>query len=352
MRRRPYRKNRPSSSQPEQPLELLSASTKRRIAAFATVALLIIWSALLLFWPQAATGVSFLIAVLLILLFGVVNQVSRDEMQRIKLLESVINIVLGDDAPSFSMRLQTVPRRKLANSVASVLKFLIALTAFLAFVISVSSVQLNRSQPPISQPIQVHSPLIAATPTATFQQVPLPTTVPLTLTITLTPLLPTSTSMTNSVAGLSSPVNTQPSPAFTATSTIRVSPTSTLAVATQTPQVSPTSIYNQVIEILTPRVAIMEIENAGKKGEAVLLANFSHDIDLDGWSLADDFGNSFQFRDTKLMEGSILRLHTGRGDSTARDIYWNLNAPIWAKSLPTLTLSDEVGAPVDVLRVQ
>ncbi len=96
----------------------------------------------------------------------------------------------------------------------------------------------------------------------------------------------------------------------------------------------------------------MEIENAGKKGEAVLLANFSHDIDLDGWSLADDFGNSFQFRDTKLMEGSILRLHTGRGDSTARDIYWNLNAPIWAKSLPTLTLSDEVGAPVDVLRVQ
>ena len=52
-------------------------------------------------------------------------------------------------------------------------------------------------------------------------------------------------------------------------------------------------------------------------------------VDMTGWTLADEDGNTFTFPSFALNAGAFVRVWTKAGSSTATDLYWGLGAPVW-----------------------
>jgi len=66
-------------------------------------------------------------------------------------------------------------------------------------------------------------------------------------------------------------------------------------------------------------------------GEAVQIANDSDlTVNLQGWRLAKENGQTYTFGGLSLFPGGGVKLHTGTGTDTSVDVYWNQTAPIWA----------------------
>jgi len=64
------------------------------------------------------------------------------------------------------------------------------------------------------------------------------------------------------------------------------------------------------------------------------------DEDLTGWTLEDAQNHTYTFRSFTLNAGSKVKLHTGKGDDSAEDLYWNKNTPVWNNSGDVATLKD------------
>ncbi|MEU6273152.1 lamin tail domain-containing protein [Streptomyces populi] len=80
----------------------------------------------------------------------------------------------------------------------------------------------------------------------------------------------------------------------------------------------------------------VEITNSGRRG-----------IDLDGWTLSDRQGNRYTFNHYRLAGRSTVRVHTGYGRDTSRDLYQDRRNEVWDNHSDTATLRTERGRFVD-----
>lgn len=77
----------------------------------------------------------------------------------------------------------------------------------------------------------------------------------------------------------------------------------------------------------------VEIENYGEVAQ-----------DFTGWTLQDLQEHVFDFPEGFVLEpGGVVVVHTGVGDDTASDLYWNMGSPIWNNDADVATLMDAEG---------
>lgn len=87
--------------------------------------------------------------------------------------------------------------------------------------------------------------------------------------------------------------------------------------------------------------------NRALNGEWVEVRNTSrHGVDLRGFTLTDRDGNRYRFPRIRLDGGSSIRVHTGQGRDTHRDVYQDRRQQIWDRH-DTATLRDQRGNVVD-----
>jgi len=63
-------------------------------------------------------------------------------------------------------------------------------------------------------------------------------------------------------------------------------------------------------------------------------------VDLDGWYVRDESGKEYRFRRFVLQPGEDVTLHSGSGEDTDSDLYWNSNRAIWNNNGDRLLLYD------------
>ncbi|MGW3658714.1 lamin tail domain-containing protein [Streptomyces sp. NPDC005151] len=80
----------------------------------------------------------------------------------------------------------------------------------------------------------------------------------------------------------------------------------------------------------------VEVTNTGRRA-----------VDLDGWSLTDRSGNLYRFDDLRLAGRATVRVHTGFGRDTRRDVYQGSRDYIWSNYADKATLRDNRGRTVD-----
>ncbi|NJF24938.1 lamin tail domain-containing protein [Thermococcus sp. Bubb.Bath] len=86
-------------------------------------------------------------------------------------------------------------------------------------------------------------------------------------------------------------------------------------------------------------------------GEYVLIKNVgSSAVNLEGWKLMDESGNTFIFPNVTLSPGEEVRVHSGKGKNTKTDLYWGSDKPIWNNEGDTAYLYDSNGVLVDSYR--
>ncbi|GGJ66716.1 lamin tail domain-containing protein [Streptomyces brasiliensis] len=82
-------------------------------------------------------------------------------------------------------------------------------------------------------------------------------------------------------------------------------------------------------------------------GEWVEIRNNGRgDVNLSGWTLSDSQGHTYTFRRFWLDDRSTVRVHTGFGRDSSRDLYQNLRRAVWDER-DTATLRDNRGRFID-----
>ncbi|MFJ7947174.1 lamin tail domain-containing protein [Streptomyces sp. NPDC096354] len=80
----------------------------------------------------------------------------------------------------------------------------------------------------------------------------------------------------------------------------------------------------------------VEVANTGRRA-----------VNLRGWTLWDREGNLYRFGDLRLAGRTTVRVHTGRGNDTRRDVYQDSRDYIWSNYADKATLRDDHGRTVD-----
>ncbi len=68
--------------------------------------------------------------------------------------------------------------------------------------------------------------------------------------------------------------------------------------------------------------------------------NSRRDVNLAGWTLADEHGHTYTFRHYRLDGGATVRVHTGYGHDTRRDLYQDRRVSVWDRH-DTATLRND-----------
>ncbi len=85
-------------------------------------------------------------------------------------------------------------------------------------------------------------------------------------------------------------------------------------------------------------------ERENLNGEWVEIANQGDaDTNLAGWTLQDQQNHTFAFPDFTLRAGAKAWIHTGEGNNTATDLYWNRSSAVWNNDGDVATLKDASG---------
>lgn len=106
-----------------------------------------------------------------------------------------------------------------------------------------------------------------------------------------------------------------------------------LARATVTLQ--PTAVNAQV-------VIANVLEPGGINSEAVEIRNVGNVVNLQGWTLSNEQGESFRFPEFRMQQGSLVRIYSRQGQNTPAALYWGRETPAWTTG-ETVTLSDSTG---------
>ncbi|MFE9170606.1 lamin tail domain-containing protein [Streptomyces kebangsaanensis] len=77
--------------------------------------------------------------------------------------------------------------------------------------------------------------------------------------------------------------------------------------------------------------------------------NSRHSVNMRGWTLSDQHGHRYTFRHYRLDGRATVRVHTGMGRDTHRDLYQDRHNQIWDRR-DTATLRNERGRVVDTLK--
>ncbi|MFG2354091.1 lamin tail domain-containing protein [Streptomyces sp. NPDC048521] len=71
------------------------------------------------------------------------------------------------------------------------------------------------------------------------------------------------------------------------------------------------------------------------------------DVNLDGWTLSNEDGRTYTFRHYRLEGRSTVRIHTGFGRDTERDLYQDRRQDVWGDYRDTATLRNDHGRVID-----
>jgi hypothetical protein len=71
---------------------------------------------------------------------------------------------------------------------------------------------------------------------------------------------------------------------------------------------------------------------------------------LTGWTIRDPQGHVYRFPKFRLKPGRSVRLHTGKGNNTARDLYWRQNWYVWNNTGDKALLKNKGKVTVDVCK--
>jgi Lamin Tail Domain len=64
---------------------------------------------------------------------------------------------------------------------------------------------------------------------------------------------------------------------------------------------------------------------------------------LQGWTLSDQDNHTYAFKSFTLQPGASAKVHTGMGDDSATDLFWNMKVSIWNNDGDMATLKDASG---------
>ncbi|HWQ20853.1 MAG TPA: lamin tail domain-containing protein [Methanotrichaceae archaeon] len=68
--------------------------------------------------------------------------------------------------------------------------------------------------------------------------------------------------------------------------------------------------------------------------------------DMDGWTLSDEGNHTYKFKNFILAPKASAKVHTGKGDNSATDIYWSRTSSVWNNDGDKATLKDASGNEV------
>lgn len=95
--------------------------------------------------------------------------------------------------------------------------------------------------------------------------------------------------------------------------------------------------------VAAPQVVISNVMDWGDvNNEAVELRNVGNALNLQGWTLISDGGESFLFPEFRMQQGSLVRVYTRQGPNTPAALYWGRDSAAWEDG-ETLTLMDADG---------
>ncbi|MFD6493886.1 lamin tail domain-containing protein [Streptomyces sp. NPDC060188] len=88
--------------------------------------------------------------------------------------------------------------------------------------------------------------------------------------------------------------------------------------------------------------------NRSLNGEWVEVTNSTwRAVSLNGWTLSDRDGNRYTFHQYRLAARSTVRVHTGVGDDTSKDLFQDRRREVWDNRSDVATLKTDHGRVVD-----
>ncbi|MET7921931.1 lamin tail domain-containing protein [Streptomyces avermitilis] len=72
-----------------------------------------------------------------------------------------------------------------------------------------------------------------------------------------------------------------------------------------------------------------------------------HSVNLDDWTLTNREGRTYTFHHLRLEGHSTVRVHTGNGRDTQRDLYQDRRHEVWNDRSDTVTLRNDHGRVID-----
>ena len=89
-------------------------------------------------------------------------------------------------------------------------------------------------------------------------------------------------------------------------------------------------------ETLSPQtdipVEIDSVVGAGTLNAETAVIHYSGEgqLNLAGWQLKDEDGNTFTFPQLTLYTNGSVQVHTAPGTDTVIDLYWGISQPVWS----------------------
>ncbi|HVO71630.1 MAG TPA: lamin tail domain-containing protein, partial [Aggregatilineaceae bacterium] len=130
------------------------------------------------------------------------------------------------------------------------------------------------------------------------------------------------------------------------TPTVVPSPTNTpfaLTLVAPTVTLPPTAVNAQVVI-----ADVLDLGNVNT--EAVEIRNVGDVVNLQGWTLSNERGDTFRFPEFRMQQGSLVRIYSRQGQNTPAALYWGREAPAWSDG-DTVTLTDGDGQVQATFRV-
>jgi hypothetical protein len=134
-----------------------------------------------------------------------------------------------------------------------------------------------------------------------------------------------------------------------------IAPPAEPAVATIDPALLPAMPASPTPALL-PTAVTAEVEIASVQfwgditAEVVEIRNLGNVVNLRGWELVNERGESFVFPNFRMQQGSLVRIFSRQGQNTPAALYWNRETPAWTEG-DTATLIDANGQVQAVFRV-
>jgi hypothetical protein len=113
------------------------------------------------------------------------------------------------------------------------------------------------------------------------------------------------------------------------------------------PTPPPTSTLAPTAAQAQGSVTITQVFNGGNiTEEGVEVHNISptDTIDLTGWTLSDNQGDTFTFPTYRLFPQGSVTVNTRAGANTPRVLFWGRSTPLWGTTGTLIKLSDATGA--------
>jgi hypothetical protein len=78
-------------------------------------------------------------------------------------------------------------------------------------------------------------------------------------------------------------------------------------------------------------VSMVGVLGAGtlKDEQIIIQNNGKQELELTGWYLTDNKGNTYTFPQLMLFPGVKVQVHTTAGVDTPTDLYWDSSGPVW-----------------------